>query len=90
MVEWHTRATVGWDVDVRYGGRFLERWADSLVLTELSHAFSRYDADDVWRALFATGKLFRRIAEETAQQLSYDCQPEQAEEAMKWASKHHS
>jgi aminoglycoside 6-adenylyltransferase len=90
MVEWHTRATVGWDADVRYGGRFLERWADSRVLTELSHAFSRYDADDVWRALFATATLFRRIAEETAQQLSYDWQPEQADEAMKWASKHHS
>lgn len=87
MVEWHARATAGWDVDVRYGGRFLEQWADSSIVTELGHVFSRYDEDDIWRALFATGNLFRRIAEETAQQLSYDWLAEQGQEAMEWAGK---
>ncbi|MFC1735726.1 aminoglycoside 6-adenylyltransferase [Candidatus Hydrogenedentota bacterium] len=87
MIEWHARAKAGWDLDVRYKGRFLEQWADPSVVEELSEVFARYDEDDIWRALFATSNLFRRIAEETAQRLSYDWLAGQGQEAMEWASK---
>ena len=85
MIEWHARATRGWDLDVYHDGRFLEQWADSRVVAELSHAFARYDRDDIGQALFASARLFRRIAEETARRLSYDWLPKQGQAAMEWA-----
>jgi aminoglycoside 6-adenylyltransferase len=85
MIEWHARATKGWDLDVRYGGRFLEQWADPGVVAELPDIFAQYDEDDIWRALFSSGNLFRRMAEETARCLSYDWLPGQSQAAMEWA-----
>ncbi len=87
MIEWHARAKAGWDLDVRYKGRFLEQWADPSVVEELSEVFARYDEDDIWRALLATGNLFSRISKETGQRLSYDWLERENQEAMYWAGK---
>jgi aminoglycoside 6-adenylyltransferase len=90
MVEWHARAITGWALDVRHNGRFLEQWASPSVVAELPQVFARYDEDDIWRALFATSALFRRIAEETARHLTYDCLAGQHQKAMAWAVKYQS
>jgi len=71
MVEWHTRTTRGWDFDTWYNGRFLEEWADPRVLEGLHYAFAHYDKEDIIRALITSMKLFRWIAMETADRLSY-------------------
>ncbi|MEW6718534.1 MAG: aminoglycoside 6-adenylyltransferase [Chloroflexota bacterium] len=71
MLEWHTRAMNGWHHDTWHNGRFLEVWADSRTLQGLRGAFAHYDEDDVRRALLATVDLFRWLAIETAEQLSY-------------------
>lgn len=71
MIEWHARATRGWDLDTWHDGRFLERWADSRVPEALRAAFGRYDPDDLGRALVATADLFRWLAMETATSLGY-------------------
>lgn len=71
MIEWHARATHGWDYDTWHGGRFLEQWADPRAVEGLRQAFAYYDEDDVGRALLATMELFRWLAVETAAQLSY-------------------
>jgi len=60
MIEWHARATHGWDYDTWYDGRFLHQWADPRTAAGLREADAHYDADDVRRALFATTDLFRR------------------------------
>jgi aminoglycoside 6-adenylyltransferase len=73
MIEWHTRATHGWDHDTWHSGRFLEQWADARVVEGLRVSFARYDRDDVRRALLETMNLFRWLAVETAGQLSYAC-----------------
>ena len=82
MLEWHARATHGWDYpaaaggsvnrpDTWHGGRFLEQWADPRAVQGLRQAFAYYDEDDVGRALLATMDLFRWLATETAQRLGY-------------------
>ncbi len=71
MMEWHARATHGWDYDTWFGGRFLEQWAHPCAVERLHDAFAHYDEDDVRRALLATVDLFRWLAIETAEQLSY-------------------
>lgn len=78
MFEWHARATHGSDHDTWYDGRYLDQWADPQALASLPATFAAYDASDLWRALFATLDLFRRLAIETAEQLNY-AYPSQAE-----------
>ncbi|WP_227353102.1 aminoglycoside 6-adenylyltransferase [Haladaptatus salinisoli] len=69
MIRWHARART--DRDTWHGGRFLEEWADDRAVDELGDAFARYDADDLWRALFATMDLFRWVAEEVGGELGF-------------------
>ncbi len=70
MAGWHVRAADG-SADTWYEGHFLEDWADPRLLAGLPGAFARYDAEDVWRALWATMNLFRWLATETAARLGY-------------------
>ncbi|MGD9092112.1 MAG: aminoglycoside 6-adenylyltransferase [Anaerolineales bacterium] len=72
MMEWHTRATKGEEVDTWMRGRFLEQWADPRVVKALPMIFAHYDEEDVWRALMATMELFHWLAFETADLLGYD------------------
>jgi aminoglycoside 6-adenylyltransferase len=67
MLEWHTRATRGDEVDTWLRGRFLEEWADPRAVAELSGAFARNDTGDMARALNATMALFRWLEDETAE-----------------------
>lgn len=78
-LEWHAKAIRGGDYDTWFRGRFLERWADPLILAELRKTFARYDEKEVKEALYHTALLFRRLALETAQKLKYDY-PSSAEE----------
>lgn len=71
MIEWHARATHGWDYDVWHNGRFLETWADPRIINDLKQVFAHYDETDIKQALFATVDLFRWIAQETTEKLGY-------------------
>jgi len=71
MMEWHARATRGGSVDTWHSGRFLEQWADPQAIVELRGAFAHYDRADIARALLASVKLFRRLAQEAATRLGY-------------------
>ena len=71
MIEWHARATKGWDHDTWEGGRFLEEWADPRAVEGLRQAFAHYNREDIQRALFATMDLFRWLAVETGERLGY-------------------
>lgn len=66
MIEWHARATQSPAPDTWHDGRFLEQWADSAVLEDLPGTFASYEEADLWRALQASVRLFRRLAKETA------------------------
>ena len=66
----HTRK--GLDYNTWYGGRFLEFWLDEDILEDLRSSFSDYSHADMLRALTENTVLFRRLAKETAEALSYE------------------
>jgi aminoglycoside 6-adenylyltransferase len=84
MLERHARATRGWQYDTWHDGRFLERWADPRALEGLGEAYARYDADDIRRALLATMELFRWVAVETAERLTFSYPALADERASEW------
>lgn len=84
MIEWHTRATRGWTHDIWHNGRFLEEWANPQVLKGLQNAFAHYDEEDIRHGLLATMDLFRRIAMETAEKLSYPYPTKTDERVTEW------
>jgi aminoglycoside 6-adenylyltransferase len=71
ILEWHARARDP-SVDTWHAGRFLERWADPQAVADLGETYSRYDAADVERALYARMEFFRRYARETAELLGLE------------------
>lgn len=70
IIEWHTQAGNGWQVDTWNDGHFLTEWAAPEIVASLHEAFGRFDTADSWRALLATMELFARLARETATQLA--------------------
>ncbi len=72
MMEWHERATHGWNYNTWKDGRFLEEWADPHALKELRYTYAHYDEEDIERALLATLRLFRWLTRETTALLNYD------------------
>lgn len=58
--------------DVWHDGRFLDRWADGVILEELKLCFARYDAVDCKAALDNTHSLFARLAAEVAQRRGFE------------------
>lgn len=79
MMEWHERATHGWNYNTWKDGRFLEEWADPRALKDLRKAFAHYDKEDIEQALLGTLGLFRWLTRETTALLNYPY-PTQVEE----------
>jgi aminoglycoside 6-adenylyltransferase len=71
MVEWHARATQGWDHDTWHEGHHMASWVDAETWEALHETFGRFDAADSWRALLASMDLFRRLAWEAARCMDY-------------------
>jgi aminoglycoside 6-adenylyltransferase len=71
MLEWHTRAMKGAQVDTWLRGRFLQEWADPRAASALARTFAHYDEEDVWQALLATMDLFGWLERETATALRF-------------------
>ena len=84
MIEWHTHATRGAELDTWHNGRFLEHWADPRALAGLRQCFARYDAADVARGLLATMDLYRWLTQETAGALGYPYPSRADERATAW------
>jgi len=84
MMEWHARATHGWNHDTWFRGRFLEEWAHPQALKGLRDAFAHYDEEDIRRVLLGVMDFFRWIAIETAEKLSYSYPTKADEKVTKW------
>lgn len=69
MIEQYQLAATG--ADVWHDGRFLDRWADPSVLTELRSCFAHYDEADCKKALAATHALFARLAHAVAEKRGF-------------------
>jgi aminoglycoside 6-adenylyltransferase len=71
MLEWQARAKHGAEFDTWLRGRFLEEWVDARVLPVLPDIYTHYDEADIWRALFASMRLYAWVSQETAEHLDY-------------------
>ena len=69
MLEWHARCTRQPVPDTWYEGHFLEQWADSRAIHELSPQFAACEPGALWKALFASLESFRWTARQTAGRL---------------------
>ncbi len=87
MMEWEAQSVNSRKIDTWFNGRFLEQWALPKTVEELRQVFAYYDAEDVWRALEATVKMFQRIAQETAIRFGYTYPLESDEHVSAWVSR---
>lgn len=60
-----------YQVDVWHDGRFLDRWAEREILSDLEKCFARYDREDMVSALVSTLELFCSLASQTAEMKGY-------------------
>ncbi|MEK4486234.1 aminoglycoside 6-adenylyltransferase [Psychrobacillus sp. FSL H8-0484] len=51
--------------------RFFEDWADKDVLQDFDKIYGTYDEESVWKALFQTMELYRKVAQKVANELNY-------------------
>ena len=70
-------------VDVWHDGRFLDRWAEMDILSDLEKCFAHYNREDMVSALLATQNLFSRLASQTAEMKGYKY-PKEAENYTKF------
>lgn len=85
MAEWHARALNGNCYDTWHAGRFIEKWADPRVVSGLKKAFAHFDSEDMKKSLRETYNLFRMMAIEVADKLSFIYPAESEEKVLKWA-----
>jgi aminoglycoside 6-adenylyltransferase len=78
VLEWEAVAA---GRDPWFRGRFLEEWADPVILRGLRTAFARYDEDEVWAALMVTMDLFGQVSRRTAAALGMSFPPAVEEHA---------
>lgn len=69
LLEWHAHAHQ--QVDTWHRGEHMHEWVSEETWRQLHEVVGRFDAEDSWRALFASIALFRRLAHETAAKLGY-------------------
>jgi len=71
ITEYHAKVKHGQSYDTWFRGRYLEKWADPRIITDLEHCYAKYEKLDIQRALLETMKLFRWVAQETMKLSGY-------------------
>lgn len=71
MIEWHAQAENDWRCSTPPIGKRMPSWVHKDLWKDLHGVFATFDAEDSWKALFNTMKLFRRITAETARMLRF-------------------
>lgn len=71
MLEWHAQATHNWQYETWHGGHFMQEWTEDANWRGLHRVYGHFDPIDSWQALFGSMNLFRKLAQATAQRLTY-------------------
>ena len=71
LIEWHTRATYGWDTDTWHNARFLKEWADPRVYTQLQQTYTPFDAAATWDGFLALLDMVRWTSAEVSAHLGF-------------------
>lgn len=84
MIEWYERSIHGTDYDTFYNGRFLEKWVEISIREDIKHIFSRYDKNEIIKAIIANKDFFTKIATRTAEMNSFDFPNKQVAKLSEW------
>jgi len=87
MIEWFIGLQHGWKISTNKNGRFFKQFLDPATWIELENTFSGSDIEENWNALFATIKLFRKLAETIAKELHYSYPYQLDEEITRYLEK---
>jgi len=71
VIEWYVASQHNWKITINKFGRRFKKFLDAGTWKELESGFAGSSREDNWNALFATIKLFRRLAVTIARDLSY-------------------
>ncbi len=71
MIELYSHTVNSSNYDTWHCGRFIEQWAEPWIVERFPDIYGSYSANDIFRALFGTMDLFRKLAVETAGRLNY-------------------
>lgn len=66
MLEWHALYVSGPETDVWHIGTKMKRWAAPEIWTALQDVFGQFNAEDSYRSLVETMRLFTRLTSEIA------------------------
>lgn len=72
LLEWQAGVATGWSVPAGALGRGLARHLDPEVWSELEATYVGADMEANWKALFATARLFGRVARSVGSTLGFD------------------
>ena len=90
IIEWYQKCKKGDYYDTRYMGVKMGKWADEEVWKQLFNCFGHFEADDSWKALFSSAKLFSRLAREIANIKGYTYPIDLESNILKFCKKLHS
>ncbi|MBL8156619.1 MAG: aminoglycoside 6-adenylyltransferase [Anaerolineae bacterium] len=71
MLEWQAQAIHPGGIDTWHNGDFMQEWVSADIWERLHGVFARFDAEDCWRALAASMRLFDELARQVAQAHGY-------------------
>jgi hypothetical protein len=87
LLEWHARATHGWDYDTWHNGRFLEKWADPRAVEDRAPHL-RIMMQTMRGALLATMALFRWLATRRRKNWATIALVQGAQRVTEWVRQH--
>lgn len=71
MLTWHIGIKTGFTISPGQFGRHLEKYLEPELWSSYVQTYAGADPEDIWRALFTMGDLFRRTAREVAEHFGY-------------------
>ncbi|WP_280269152.1 aminoglycoside 6-adenylyltransferase [Nocardia wallacei] len=81
MLEWYAATDPAGPPDTWHIGHHMDEWLPERIWKAVGETFGRFDADDSWRALYATTALFREVSETVAQRCGFPARTALAEQA---------
>ncbi|MGU3470942.1 aminoglycoside 6-adenylyltransferase [Paenibacillus sp. D51F] len=67
MLDWQVGISTGYSVSTGKNSKYLRQHVDTRTWSELMATYSDASLENIWRALFAMGGLFRRVSSEVAE-----------------------
>jgi aminoglycoside 6-adenylyltransferase len=86
MIEWYEHSLHGNNYNTFYQGRYLERWSEESIRSELDNIFSSYNQDCIIKALNANRILFTRIAKDTGNMINYVFPEQKVTKLVSWVN----